>query len=469
MAAISASALAEALADERMLEPEQYDQFIRTMLPICQDVPILAKELVYRGWLTPFQVEQILAGFGHTLILGSYVLLEPLGEGGMGRVFRARNWKLNRHVAIKVIREEQARQPAVVARFQREIRALGRIHHPNIVMAIDADFQRGSIWYAMEYIRGMDLGRHVRTHGPVAIQDACDFAVQIADALQHAHDCGLVHRDIKPSNLILCDADRSIKLLDLGLTRCELPVDDSAFAELTRAGAIIGTPDYMAPEQIQDSRGADIRSDLYSLGCTFYFLVTGRAPFEDTRALVDKLFMQCESEPVEVERLRPDVPSGLARIVRRLMAKRRRDRFQSPAELIAALLDLHDGAVLPARDTTIASPQAAHVSESPFPPRMQPTELISHVDVELVRDPETIDDQFEYAQSKPANWMTPARFAIAILLATLAMMLFWQAGKGPGSLRGNPAPSDPEKTLPRIQDDAPPNHNDVSGKGQPSS
>lgn len=465
MAAISARAFAEALADERLLECEQYDQFVRNMLPICQDVPILAKELVYRAWLTPYQVELILAGIGHSLFLGSYVLLEPLGEGGMGRVFRARNWKLNRQVAVKVIREEQSRQPAVVARFQREIRALGRIHHPNIVMAIDADFHRGSSWYAMEYVKGVDLGRHVRAHGAVAIQDACDYVVQIADALQHAHDRGLVHRDIKPSNLILCEIDRSIKLLDLGLTRCELSLNDSAFAELTKAGTIIGTPDYMAPEQIKDSRTADIRSDLYSLGCTFYFMLTGKAPFQDTVALVDKLYMQCENEPVAVEELRPDVPAGLALIVRKLMAKRRRDRFQSSSELIAALLDLHDRAVLPGRDTVddVRQP-ASHIDE-----RMQATEMISHFDVNLVRDPETIDNGIELAKPTSTTWMTPARFVIAILLATLAMVLFWQRVSGPGAWGGKQTPSDPEKTLPRIEDNAPPHRNEVSGKGQSSS
>ena len=453
MTAFNASALAEALADERMLEPKHYDQFVANMLPLCQDVPILARELVYRDWLTPFQVEQILAGNARTLILGSYVLLEPLGEGGMGRVFRARNWKLNRNVAIKVIREEQAMQQAVVARFQREIRALGRIHHPNIVMAIDADFRRGSIWYAMEYVQGIDLGRHVRTHGAMPIEDACDCIVQIADALQHAHDCGLVHRDIKPSNLIRSDIDRSIKLLDLGLTRCEMPVDDSVFAELTRAGAIIGTPDFMAPEQIKDSRSADIRSDLYSLGCTFYFLLAGRAPFEDAEAVVDKLISQCESEPVPIERLRPDIPAGLADIVRKLMAKRRRDRFQTSAELIAALLDLHDGIRSTARDTLVNSSAMTLTNAVAIPRQMPSTEVLSHFDMELAND---IDGDAEVA-SRPRNgsWRMLGRVAVAVIIATLALIIFWQAVQGPGSLKGKQAPPDSGKQAPQLESEPP--------------
>src|SRR5262249_31579209 len=150
--------------------------------------------LVYRGWLTPFQAEQILNNQAESLFFGSYVLLEPIGEGGMGRVYRARNWKLNHVVAIKLIGEEQQRRSATIARFEREIRALGRIRHPHIVMALDADFRPGSIFFAMEYFEGTDLGRYVVQNGPLSIADACKCIMQTADALQHAHEHGLIHR-----------------------------------------------------------------------------------------------------------------------------------------------------------------------------------------------------------------------------------------------------------------------------------
>ncbi|MCE9534030.1 MAG: serine/threonine protein kinase [Planctomycetes bacterium] len=337
MIKVDASDLAHVLADERLLEPEQYVDFVDSMLPLCQEVPILGRELVYRGWLSPFQIDRILTGQADTLILGSYVLIEPLGEGGMGRVYLARNWKINRLVAIKVIRDEQSEQPAVIARFQREIRALGRVHHPNIVEALDAEFRPGVLFYAMEYFEGTDLGRYVRRDGPFSVSDACACIMQVADALQHANELGLIHRDIKPSNLLLTEPDHIVKVLDLGLTRCETPVNDSIFNELTRAGALIGTPDYMSPEQIKDSRSADIRSDLYSLGCTFYYLLTGVAPFEHLDAMVDKLWAQCDTEPTPIRQLRPDVPLEIAALITRLMAKRRRDRFQTPADLRAAL------------------------------------------------------------------------------------------------------------------------------------
>lgn len=444
MAAINASAFAEALADERMLDAEQYAEFESSMFPLCQDVTILARELIYRQWLTPYQVEVILDGNAKSLFLGSYVLLEPLGEGGMGRVFRARNWKLKRQVAIKVIREEQTEQPAVVARFQREVRALGYIKHINIVRAIDADFQGRSIWYAMEYVNGIDLGRYVRTRGPMSVEDARNYVVQIADGLQHAHDHGLVHRDIKPSNLILCESDRLVKLLDLGLTRAELPIDDSAFADLTRAGAIIGTPDFMSPEQIKDPRSADVRSDIYSLGCTFYYMLTGRAPFEEARAMVDKLMMQCEDEPTAVERLRSDIPAETAQVLRKMMAKDRRERYQLPAEVISALLNLGEQPRRPLHNAqTIVDSGIVAAFD-------MPTQMLSHCEMEtgeLVSE----RDATRRKNARTTNWGALARMTVAVLLATLAMVFIWQTGNGPGSLRGNSPGRDTEKTNSRSQ------------------
>jgi serine/threonine protein kinase len=433
MSVLNAPGLTDALGDERLLDPEQYGEFVGAMLPVCQDVPILAKELVYRGWLTPYQLEQILAGHGPSLILGSYVLLEPIGEGGMGRVFRARNWKLNRVVAVKVIREEQARQPSVVARFQREIRALGRVNHPNIVQAVDADFRPGRTYYAMEYVAGADLGQYVRRHGPLPVAEACDYVMQTADALQHACELGLTHRDIKPGNLLLADAGRVVKVLDLGLTRLEIGADDSAFAELTRVGAVIGTPDFMAPEQVVDSRSADVRSDLYSLGCTFYYLLAGREPFAHVEAVVDKLYAQCEEEPPAVEALRPDLPPAVVRIVRQLMAKRRRDRFQSPAELFEALRPFAEGVVLPSGDTVLEA-QAVTLTDVPALPYAEEapaTQVLAADELGLVVSPPDEDvDEPDVVEASPGSGLQ-TRILIAVLLATLALLLLAQAGFGP--------------------------------------
>jgi serine/threonine-protein kinase len=428
MAVVDAPGLAEALADPRLLAPEQHEEFVETMLPICRDVAILARELAFRGWLTPFQVEQTLAGQASTLILGSYVLLEPLGEGGMGRVFRARNWKLDRIVAIKLLRDDQARQPAVIARFQREIRALGRIDHPNIVRAIDADFRPGKLYYVMEFIEGSNLGDYVRHNGPLPVAFACRCIVQIADALRHAHDLGLIHRDIKPTNLVLSNSGNTVKLLDLGLTRCEVPVNDSVFNELTHVGSLIGTPDYMPPEQVTDSRSADIRSDIYSLGCTFYFMLTGRAPFDHVEALVDKLQCQCDSEPAPIEELRPDLPGEVAAIIYRMMAKRRRDRFQSADELLAALESLELD-VDPA-DAEVQRQSAAMGRVRGLNGPMPMTEVLNRVDLELLNAPPTIET-YTAVEGRSQFRSNVIQIAIAVLLATLALLILAQAGHGP--------------------------------------
>jgi len=438
MIALDVSSLEEVLADERLLEAGQYEEFVNTMLPVCQDMVILAKELVYRGWLTPFQAEQILYGQAESLMLGSYVLLEPLGEGSVGRVFRARNWKIDRIVAIKVIRDEQSRQPAVIARFQREIRALARIRHPNIVWAVDADFRPGFIFYAMEYVEGSDLGRYVRNNGPLSFADACNYIAQTAGALQHACTIGLIHRDIKPSNLLLTEPDRVVKLLDLGLTRCEVPINDSVFGELTRAGALIGTPDFMSPEQVKDSRKADVRSDLYSLGCTFYYLLTGVAPFEQAEAVVDKLYCQCESEPTPVEQLRPDVPPGIAQIVRKLMTKRRRDRFQTPLELLSALEAFCATAEFPGRDTKVDAPNCT-LTDTPMPaPQLSQeptTEMLTPSELEIMITPTDIRAE-EERNPRHRFLAMPAQICIAVVLATVTLLLLWQWGIAPGASGG---------------------------------
>jgi len=412
----------DALADERLLEPGQFEEFSEAMLPLCQDPLILARELAWRGWLSPFQIETILAGEVDSLFLGSYVLQAPLGQGGMARVFRARNWKLGRTVAIKLIVDDAARHPATLARFQREIHALGKIRHPNIVQAIDAELKPGTIFYAMEYFEGCDLGQYVATNGPLPVSIACDFIRQTADALQHAHEHGFIHRDIKPSNLLLTRPDNIIKMLDLGLTRSEVPVNDSVFNELTRAGALIGTPDYMSPEQVKDSRGTDIRSDLYSLGCTFYYLLAGMAPFQHLEAIVDKLYAQRDLEPTPIGELRPDLPPEVAAIVGTLMAKRRRDRFQSPAELSQSLnslaLDAQYGfdTVIDARAMTIVDTPSFQRNAS------DRTLALSHSEIEMVERPES-SAEMDFDSRSWLRYVNPSMIVVLALIAVLAVLM----------------------------------------------
>jgi hypothetical protein len=267
------------------------------------------------------------------LLAGRYQVLEQLGRGGMGAVFRARDTKLDRPVALKMLPEGSAPDADAVARFRREAKALARLSHPGIIQAHDSGEDGGKHFLVMELVEGRSLGAVLREQGRVAPARAADFAYQAALALCHAHKSGLVHRDVKPSNLLL-SADGRVRLLDLGLAR--FLQDQIGEAALTRTGTGMGTPDYCAPEQFRDARKADPRSDVYALGCTLYHLIAGRVPFPGS-SFSEKVEAHETKEPDPVEALCPDVPAGLALAVRRMMAKRPADRFGSMAEVAEAL------------------------------------------------------------------------------------------------------------------------------------
>lgn len=291
--------------------------------------------LVSAGRLTRFQYDLLSAGQGKDLILGNYVLIDKIGEGGMGVVYKARHAKLGRTVAVKVIRSERLRTTTAVRRFVREVRASAKLDHPLIVRALDADSVEGRHFLAMEYVDGRDLVSEVE-RGPLSIADALAVGFQVALALQHLYENGVVHRDLKPTNLIRDRKTRAVKVLDLGLSRIINPDPAVESTALTQAGTIIGTPDYMAPEQGQDVRQADTRSDLYSLGCTLYFLLSGRVPFPGGTT-IEKILRHCQDRPVPIQSLRPDLPLEVVAVIERLMCRQPDDRFQTPAELIAAL------------------------------------------------------------------------------------------------------------------------------------
>src|SRR5262249_11388770 len=255
-------------------------------------------------------------------------------------------------------------------RFYQEIRAAAQLHHPNIVLAYDAGQAGGTHYFAMEYVEGRTLAQLVATSGPLPVTQACEYVRQAALGLQHAHERGLVHRDIKPSNLLVTKARGSppgglVKVMDLGLARLNRPGDGDP--GLTRDEQIMGTPDYLAPEQAMNSRGVDGRADLYSLGCTFYYLLTGQPPFRST-SLTELLLRHQMDEAVPLEQLRGDVRAGVRAIVRKLMAKRAEDRFQTAQALLEALAPFcstadEAGAWLPA--ATPPRPEADWIDGSP--------------------------------------------------------------------------------------------------------
>ncbi len=275
--------------------------------------------------------------------LAGYEILGPLGEGGMGRVFKARHGRLNRVVALKVIRPEQLAKPDTVRRFQREARAAARLAHPNIVQIYDAAETEGTHFLVMEYVPGRDLADLIRRRGPLPVPLAGHYVRQVSLALQHAHERGLVHRDIKPANLLLSTDGTQVKVLDMGVARFLQP-DETDFpaGDLTRTGAVMGTPAYLAPEQARDARRVDIRGDIYSLGCTLYQLLSGQLPFRG-ESLAEVVLGHQLMEPPPLDRVRSDVPPQVQAVLRKMMAKRPEDRYQTPqdvAEALAAFAEL---------------------------------------------------------------------------------------------------------------------------------
>jgi serine/threonine protein kinase len=318
-----------------------------------------------------------------------YRVLAKLGQGGMGHVYKAMQERLNRLVALKIIRRESLSQdPRAGRRFQREAQAAAQLCHPNIIVIYDFN-QSGQTYYiAMEYVEGVDLHQLVQDYGPLPLDLAADLILQTAHGLQHAHQSGMVHRDIKPSNLMAAFAKKAeireqrtdvkhqnlesrpaaseaptsseaptadlrtllqksvVKILDMGTALLVHGVDSDS-AKCTQQGTLMGTPDYLAPEQAMDSHAVDIRADLYSLGCTFYYLLTGKPPFGQY-PLMKKLMMHQSMLPRPVRELRPEVSPHIEMVVHRLLAKRPEERFQTPADLIEALTthQLHSSALV---------------------------------------------------------------------------------------------------------------------------
>jgi serine/threonine protein kinase len=276
-----------------------------------------------------------------------YRVLGLIGVGGMGSVFKAEHRMMERPVALKVISRALTDDQAAIERFRREVRTAAKLSHPNIVTAFDAEQVGDLHFFVMEYIDGNSLDRWVGKVGPLPVAEACNYVRQAALGLQYAHERGMVHRDIKPHNL-LRTKDGEIKILDFGLAR--FASERAGKDALTQTGMAMGTPDYIAPEQANDARSAEIRADIYSLGCTLYFLLTGRVPFPDGTTL-QKFIAHLEQTARPVRQLRPDVPAGLEAVLARMMAKKPADRYKQPLDAANALAPFLS--VAPSQATTL--------------------------------------------------------------------------------------------------------------------
>lgn len=293
--------------------------------------------LVEQGKLTPYQVQRICEGNTEHLVLDEYIILDMLGSGGMGSVFKAVHRRMNRLVALKLLPSGN-RSADSVQRFEREIQAVARLSHPNIVDAHDAGCHDGAYYFSMELIDGQDLARYVVESGPLSPKEALGYVLQMARGLEYAHAAGVIHRDIKPSNLIL-DQAGTIKILDLGVARFKASAsvnDTTATATLTSTGCVLGTVDYMAPEQALNTKLADHRADIYSLGCTLYFLLTGQ-PVYGGETTMERLLAHREKPIPSLRSVCPAVSRELDKVFQRMLAKNPDDRWQSMTELIAAL------------------------------------------------------------------------------------------------------------------------------------
>ena len=324
-----------------LADPEAIETLVKTLRGEGVDISnsaALAAAMIDKGTITPWQSEKLLQGKFKGFILGRYKLLNLLGKGEMSSIYLAEHTRMKRRCAIKVLPANKVRDTSYLGRFHREAQAVASLDHHNIVRAYDVDTEtEGGVeihFLVMEYVEGKDIEKLLETRQQFTVIEAADYMRQAAEGLAHAHENGLVHRDIKPGNLLV-DTKGVVKLLDLGLARFFRDTETESLT-IKHDEKVLGTADYLAPEQAVDSHAVDERADIYSLGCTLYFALTGHPPFTDG-TLVQRLLAHQTKAPPSIRKQRPDVPEGLVAIVEKMMQKRKDDRYQSAAEVAAAL------------------------------------------------------------------------------------------------------------------------------------
>lgn len=337
MTALSSADFLDIVRKSQLVEEQKLDPFLEQLQAHLPMEPrVIAQLFIRNGLLTHFQAQQLLLGKWRKFTVGGkYKLLELLGAGGMGKVFLCEHIHLHTLVAVKVLLSERTKDASAVDRFYWEARAVASLNHPNIVRAHDVDRDGNLHFIVMDYVDGASLHDIVMKTGPLDCARAAHYISQAATGLQNAHQAGWVHRDIKPSN-ILVDREGIVKILDLGLARLFLDQND----QLTKAfeeKAVLGTADFLAPEQGMDSHEVDIRADIYGLGGTFYFLLAGVPPFGNQGSTTQKLVWHQLRQPNPIQDFRSDLAEEMAAVVDKMMAKDPEERFQTPAEVVEAL------------------------------------------------------------------------------------------------------------------------------------
>jgi eukaryotic-like serine/threonine-protein kinase len=351
MAIVSNDTLLNMVQECNLLTADRLKELLALVERRGGDGSDLPKMFVERGWFSTYQMNLLLAGRGEELIKGPYIVIDRLNNSSRSEVYKARHLAGDYFVALKMIGADKIGTPEAVSQFLQKMAALAELEHPNVVQICDADQAGDSFYCAMEYLEGTDLASEVVREGKLAPALASEYIRQAALGLQCAYEHNLVHRDIKPANLLLVRDDGSrisgapvdsgapplIKILDWGLAALRPPQTSTEHAPPpANEHSLIGTADYLSPDQAMNPESVDIRGDIYSLGCSLYTLLTGQAPFSGS-SLMQKALQHMTAEAVAVEKLNPEVPRGLGNIVRRMMAKEPKDRFQTPASAALAL------------------------------------------------------------------------------------------------------------------------------------
>jgi tRNA A-37 threonylcarbamoyl transferase component Bud32/Leucine-rich repeat (LRR) protein len=421
-----------------LLAPEQLVD-LRTW-PEEEPNTLLAR-MVKAGWITDWQAQQLLAG-KNQFFMGRYKLLDLIGQGGMGAVFKAVLPSVGRIVALKVMNRQQLKKPQSLTRFLREIRSAAAVDHPHLVRAYDADVDRDNHFLVMEYVAGQNLKALIKGEQPLPICWSCECIRQAALGLEHAFEQGMVHRDIKPSNLLVTQDEHSglpvVKILDLGLARFASECEDDG--DVTRSGQVLGTPDYIAPEQARNTKTADIRADIFSLGCTLFELLTCRLPFPGY-TVMEKLMARASQDAFHVRQYRPDVPAELDAIVAKMLARDPDMRYTTPLEVAQALAPFASGTA-----GSVRAPQPGAASQAGLstagPPSVMFASLDPSTDTSLHGFPAELK---EITRAKPARRAATSPFAMwhdrrvrtAIVMAGVILLLGLVSRVWPGK-RGTP-------------------------------
>ena len=419
----------------RLLDREQLQTTLRTLPDEHRgDVPAVSDHLVSKGKLTRFQAHKLQQGITVGLVLGSYEILVPLGRGGMGTVYLALDTRTRQHVALKILPPKIARKKErLLARFQREMELSQKVQHPHLARTLEAGTFQNIHYIAMEYIPGQTLYRLVASQGPVSVTRAAHLFAEVASALAQAHRQGVIHRDIKPSNIMVTPHDHA-KVLDLGLAFTEgEEVEDVEV--VGGRGYIVGSIDYMAPEQTRDPTNIDARADLYALGCCLYFALTGKPPFPDG-TVHGRVKAHRHEEPAPIREKNPQVPEAFAAFVHRLLAKAPAERFASAGEVEAFLSSWRGGPVQPLdlpgdeafqhavqaliNNWTVPEPSAKETSEDVVLFHIDPEDKPAPAEFQL----RTIFSEID--RIHPQIWLTliVAGFVSLLLVCVLATCLF---------------------------------------------